>query len=37
MNYEPRLSHAVFTAFTSIAFMFLYLGSMTTKRFCSRR
>lgn len=24
MNYEPRLSHAVFTAFVSIGFMFMY-------------
>ena len=32
MNYEPRLSHAVFTAFTSIAFMFLY-GKYDNKAF----
>ena len=32
MNYETRLSHAVFTAFTSIAFMFLY-GEYDSKAF----
>ena len=32
MNYEPRLSHAVMTAFVSIGFMFMY-GKYDSKAF----